>query len=43
MGPNPHDDIEKKFNIAWEGDAEGFKTVSLKKEFLKKLKHAITK
>ena len=38
MGLNPHlDDIEDKFNTAWEGDAEGFKTVSLKKEFLKKI------
>ena len=38
VGLNPHlDDIEDKFNTAWEGDAEGFKTVSLKKEFLKKI------
>ena len=38
IGLNPHlDDIEDKFNTAWEGDAEGFKTVSLKKEFLKKI------
>lgn len=37
-GHNPHlDDIEDKFNTAWEGDAEGFETVSLKKEFLKKI------
>ena len=37
-GQHPHiEDIETKFNLGWEGDAEGFKTVSLKKEFLKKI------
>ena len=37
-GQHPHiEDIETKFNLGWEGNAEGFKTVSLKKEFLKKI------
>ncbi|AFS47930.1 helicase/type III restriction enzyme, res subunit [alpha proteobacterium HIMB5] len=37
-GENYHiKDIEEKFKIAWEGKAEGFKTISLKKEFLKKI------